>query len=72
MKSIKLRILDKLDPDLDFQFYDKAFYHLLLDTKGDDDLTLVGKNIFRKDQKHPYIDKIELNYQLVAGILQDP
>ena len=70
IKPIKLKILDKLDPDLDARPYDKAFYHLLLDTSEDDDLILVGKNIFRKDQKHPFIDEIVTNHRLVAQLLQ--
>ncbi len=70
MKSIQLKVLDKLHPDLDMRTYDKAFYYLLLDTK-DNDLTLVGKNIFRKDQKMPYIDEIYANHQLTVKLLEE-
>ena len=68
-KDITIKTV-KLLPDIDARPYDKAFYHLLLDATQDNDFYLVGKNIFRKDFKHPFIDEIVTNHRLVAKLLQ--
>ena len=45
--------------DMDYRLSDMGICHLLEDARdGGGDLVLIGKNIFRKDEKRPLIDEI--------------
>ena len=55
--------------DMDYRLSDMGICHLLEDARdGGGDLVLIGKNIFRKDEKRPLIDEIIVpNTGLVEG-----
>ena len=50
---------DEMPHDMRHRLSDTGIRHLLEDARdGGDDLVLIGKNIFRKDERRPYIDEI--------------
>ena len=59
-----------LHRDMMYRLSDVGVCHLLEDARdGGGDLALVGKNIFRKDEKRPHIDEIIVpNAGLVEGL----
>ena len=60
-------------PDaMDFRPFDKGLYHMLLDSKeGGEKIVLVGKDVFRPDQRRPPIDEITVeDKRLLVDLLQ--
>ena len=44
---------------MDLRPFDKGIYHMLLDSKeGNEKIVLVGRNVFRPDQRRPLVDEI--------------
>ena len=51
-----------LPDDMDLRPYDKGFYHMLLDSKtAGEKIVVVGRDIFRPDQRRPHIDEITVD-----------
>ena len=51
-----------LPDDMDRRPYDKGFYHMLLDSKeAGEKITVVGRDIFRPEQRRPHIDEITVD-----------
>ena len=60
-------------PDaMDLRPFDKGLYHMLLDSKeGGEKIVLVGKDVFRQDQRRPPIDEITVeDKRLLVDLLQ--
>ena len=48
--------------DMDRRPYDKGFYHMLLDSKeAGEKIAVVGRDMFRPDQRRPHIDEITVD-----------
>lgn len=48
-----------LPDDMDLRPYDQGFYHMLLDSKmAGEKIVVIGRDIFRPDQRRPYLDEI--------------
>ena len=51
-----------LPDDMDRRPYDKGFYHMLLDSKeAGEKIVVVGRDIFRQNQKRPPVDEITVD-----------
>ena len=51
-----------LPDDMDRRPYDKGFYHMLLDSKeAGEKIAVVGRDIFRPEQRRPHIDEIAVD-----------
>ena len=60
-------------PDaMDLRPFDKGLYHMLLDSKeGGEKIVLVGRDVFRADQRRPPIDEITVeDKRLLVDLLQ--
>ena len=55
---------------MDLRPIDKGIYHMLLDSKeGNEKIVLVGKDIFRPDQRRPLVDEITVEDKRLLGDL---
>ena len=51
-----------LPDDMDRRPHDKGFYHMLLDSKeAGEKIAVVGRDMFRPDQRRPHIDEITVD-----------
>ena len=60
-------------PDaMDLRPFDKGLYHMLLDSKeGGEKIVLVGRDVFRQDQRRPSIDEITVeDKRLLVDLIQ--
>lgn len=60
-------------PDsMDCRPFDKGLYHMLLDSKeGNEKIVLVGRNVFRPDQRRPPVDEISVDdKRLLVDLIQ--
>ena len=57
---------------MDLRPVDKGIYHMLLDSKeGNEKIVLVGRDVFRPDQRHPPIDEITVeDKRLLVDLFQ--
>ena len=56
---MEFKALRAASPDMESRVRDMGFYYTLLDAgEGGGTIEAVGKNMFRKQEKHPGIDKI--------------
>ena len=57
---------------MDYRPFDKGLYHMLLDSKeGNEKIVLVGRNVFRPDERRPPIDEISVDDKcLLVDLIQ--
>ena len=56
----------------DKSYSDVAMYHMLVDLSlAKEDSFFLPKNVFRKDEKHPKVDELNVKRSLVLQILYD-
>ena len=57
--NLEFTALRAASPDMESRVRDMGFYHTLLDAvDGGGTIEAVGKNTFRKQERHPGIDRI--------------
>ena len=57
---------------MDLRPFDNGFYHMLLDSKeGGEKIVLVGRDVFRPDERRPPIDEITVeDKRLLVDLIQ--
>ncbi len=62
--------LSNSHPDVEVRYRDMAFFHTLIDAHRSGEMILVGKNVFREEDKHPYPDRLSFDRKLAVRLLR--